>query len=74
MRLPIRSLWHEAVFIPSEEHPMRGRLLRSLAWLSAVALILITLGPARIRPETVMPSYLQHLVAFGVSGLFFVAG
>jgi len=53
---------------------MSGRLLRPVAWLYAVALMLLTLGPASVRPETAMPPYLEHLAAFGISGLLFVAG
>ena len=53
---------------------MSGRLLRPAAWLYAVGLILLTLGPAGVRPETAMPHYLEHLAAFGISGLLFVAG
>jgi glycosyltransferase involved in cell wall biosynthesis len=53
---------------------MNERSIRAAVWLYAVALMLITLGPASVRPETTMPSYLEHLIAFGVSGLLFAAG
>src|SRR6185295_3646424 len=56
------------------QHQMSARLLRSAAWLYAAALMLLTLGPASIRPETAMPPYVEHLAAFGIAGLLFVIG
>jgi VanZ family protein len=53
---------------------MTTRLVRAAAWLYAGALVCLTLGPASIRPETPMPHDLEHLAAFGFSGLLFSIG
>jgi VanZ family protein len=53
---------------------MSTRLVRAVAWLYAGALVCLTLGPAGIRPETPMPHDLEHLAAFGLSGLLFSIG
>jgi VanZ family protein len=53
---------------------MTTRLVRAVAWLYAGALICLTLGPASVRPETPMPLYLEHVAAFGLSGLLFSIG
>src|SRR6266851_2478560 len=53
---------------------MIDRLVRPAAWLYAGALMCLTLGPASVRPETAMPPYLEHLAAFGLSGLLFSIG
>jgi VanZ family protein len=53
------------------EDRMIARLARAMAWLYAVALTFLTLGSPSVRPETAMPQYLEHLAAFGVSGLLF---
>jgi VanZ family protein len=50
---------------------MIARLARAIAWLYAVALAFLALGSPNVRPETAMPHYLEHLAAFGVSGLLF---
>jgi len=50
---------------------MTAHLVRAMAWLYAVALAFLTLGSPTIRPETAMPHYLEHLAAFGLSGLLF---
>lgn len=50
------------------------QLVRAAAWLYALALIFLTLGPASARPETTMPLYMDHVAAFGVSGLLFSIG
>lgn len=48
-----------------------ARLARVTAWLYAAALAFLTLGSPTLRPETTMPHYLEHLAAFGLSGLLF---
>ena len=53
---------------------MTTRLARAIAWLYAGALVFLTLGPPSVRPETPMPHYLEHLAAFGLSGLLFSIG
>ena len=53
---------------------MITRLVRISACLYTGALVWLTLGPASFRPETVMPPYLEHVAAFGVSGLLFSIG
>jgi VanZ family protein len=53
---------------------MTTRLVRAVAWLYAGALVGLTLGPASVRPETPMPPYLEHVAAFGFSGLLFSIG
>jgi VanZ family protein len=50
------------------------RLVRAGAWLYAVALVFLTLGPASVRPGTTIPFYLEHVAAFGLSGLLFSIG
>jgi hypothetical protein len=45
-----------------------------MAWLYAVALVFLTLGSPSIRLGTEMPHDLEHLAAFGVSGLLFSIG
>jgi VanZ like family len=53
---------------------MVARLVRAMAWLYAVALVFLTLGSPSIRLGTEMPHDLEHLAAFGVSGLLFSIG
>jgi VanZ family protein len=53
---------------------MTFRFVRAVAWLYAGVLVYVTLGPASVRPATLMPSYLEHLAAFGLSGLLFSIG
>ena|SRR5713226_4952742 len=53
---------------------MSALLLRLAAWLYVVALVLMTLGPTRFRPETAMSPLFEHLAAFCFSGLLFVVG
>jgi VanZ family protein len=53
---------------------MEGPLARAMAWLYAVALVFLTLGSPSVRLETEMFHDLEHLAAFGVSGLLFSIG
>jgi VanZ family protein len=53
---------------------MIARLARAVAWLYAAALAVLTLGSPSVHPETAMPHYLEHLAAFGLSGLLFSIG
>jgi hypothetical protein len=53
---------------------MSVRFLRLAVWLYAIVLMLLTLGPASVRPETAMPAYLEHLAALGVWGFLLVGG
>jgi VanZ family protein len=53
---------------------MVTRLVRTMAWLYAVVLIFLTLGPPSVRLEAEMFHDLEHLAAFGVSGLLFSIG
>jgi VanZ family protein len=53
---------------------MITRLARAMAWLYAVALVFLTLGPPGVRLETAMPHDLEHMAAFGISGLLFSIG
>jgi len=53
---------------------MTTRLVRAVAWLYAGALVCLTLGPPSVRPETLIPHDLEHLGAFGLSGLLFSIG
>jgi VanZ family protein len=53
------------------EDRMIARLARAIAWLYAVALAFLALGSPNVRPEIAMPHYLEHLAAFGASGLLF---
>jgi VanZ family protein len=50
------------------------RLVRATAWLYAAALVCLTLGSPLVRPETPLPHDLEHLGAFGLSGLLFSIG
>jgi hypothetical protein len=50
---------------------MIARFAHALAWLYAAGLAFLTLGPANLRPETALPHHLEHLAAFGISGLLF---
>jgi hypothetical protein len=52
---------------------MSAFFLRAAAWLYAIVLMLLTLGPASIRPQTAMPPYLEHLAASGVLGFLLAA-
>src|SRR6266550_1110071 len=53
---------------------MITHLARILAWFYAGALVYLTIGPLSVRPETPLPPYLEHLAAFGISGLLFSIG
>jgi VanZ family protein len=53
---------------------MVTRLVRAMAWLYAVTLVFLTLGSPSVRLGTEMPHDLEHLAAFGVSGLLFSIG
>jgi len=53
---------------------MIGHLIRVATWLYVGVLICLTLGPASVRPDIRMPHCLEHLAAFGLSGLFFSIG
>jgi VanZ family protein len=49
-------------------------LARAGAWLYTGALVCLTLGPPSARPETPIPHDLEHLGAFGLSGLLISIG
>ncbi len=49
-------------------------LVRAAAWLYAVTLVCLTVGPASARPEIPMPLHLEHGTAFGFLGLLFSIG
>src|SRR5215510_3833513 len=53
---------------------MITHLLRAMAWLYAAALVFLTLSPPAVRFETGLPHNLEHLAAFGISGLLFWIG
>jgi VanZ family protein len=46
-------------------------LVRVLSWLYAGALVYASIVPPSARPETPLPHYLEHLVAFGILGILF---
>lgn len=44
-------------------------ITKVLAWLLAIALLVLTLVPAAERPETGLQHDLEHLLAFSLAGL-----
>ena len=47
-------------------------LLKTLAWLSLIAIILVTISPIGWRPHDYLPVDLDRALAFGLMTLFFV--
>jgi VanZ family protein len=47
---------------------------RVLAWLYVGALVYVAIAPPDVRPQTPLPHFLEHLGAFGISGLLFSIG
>jgi len=54
--------------------PMFTSLTRAMAWAYAGLLVALTLGSPVFRPETPVPHNLEHMAAFGLSGLLFSIG
>jgi hypothetical protein len=52
---------------------MLANTLRGMAWISLLAVAVMTLGPADLRPVTIAPPNFERLAAFVVVGIFFGA-
>lgn len=52
---------------------MFAKALRTIAWISLLAVVVMTLGPADLRPVTIAPPDLERLAAFVVVGMLFGA-
>ena len=50
---------------------MLANTLRGMAWVSLLAVVVMTLGPADLRPVTLAPPNLERLAAFVVVGTLF---
>ena len=47
------------------------RTLRIAAWAVMLAIVVVTLGPIGVRPETALPANAERFVAYAVLGLLF---
>jgi|EndMetStandDraft_8_1072994.scaffolds.fasta_scaffold11213_4 hypothetical protein len=52
---------------------MFAKAFRTIAWISLLAVVVMTLGPADLRPVTAAPPNLERLAAFVVVGMLFGA-
>jgi hypothetical protein len=52
---------------------MLSNTLRAMAWISLLAVVVMTLGPTDVRPVTLAPPNLERLAAFVVVGMLFGA-
>lgn len=50
------------------------RVARVTAWTLALLILLLSVVPARLRPETDIPHDLEHFVTFFVTGVAFACG
>lgn len=48
-------------------------LLKALAWVSLLAIVIATLGPMTLRPETSAGPAFERLLAFAICGFLFAA-
>jgi VanZ family protein len=46
------------------------RVLGFLAWASIIALVILTIVPADLRPTTPLPHSVEHIAAFAIAGTF----
>ena len=53
--------------------PIR-KLAQIVAWILAAAIIVLSVVPAGLRPQTDIPHHLEHLVIFAATGFAFGAG
>jgi VanZ family protein len=47
------------------------KLIRIAAWTVAGAIVVLSIVPAQVRPETGLPHKLEHFLVFALSGLAF---
>ena len=48
--------------------------IRCIAWSLAVAIVVLSIVPPHLRPETVLPHSLEHFAIFFVTGVAFSVG
>jgi VanZ family protein len=53
---------------------MTRQITQVTAWLLLAATIILTLGPASVRPSTGVEHHFEHLIAFALVGLMFGLG
>jgi VanZ family protein len=49
-------------------------IARVIAWILALLILLLSVVPARLRPETDIPHNLEHFAIFFVTGIAFACG
>ena len=47
---------------------------RLTAWILAIVILMLSVVPARLRPETGLPSHVEHLGIFVLTGMMFAYG
>jgi VanZ family protein len=47
---------------------------RVAAWILAIAIVVLSVVPRELRPETSLPHYLEHFLIFFVTGIAFGLG
>jgi VanZ family protein len=50
------------------------RVVRVIAWVLAAAILVLSLAPSELRPETSIPHKLEHFLIFAATGVAFGLG
>lgn len=54
--------------------PSALRAARATAWILAIAIVVLSIVPGGLRPETDLPHYLEHFLIFVITGIAFGLG